>query len=138
MIDDVLLRAYATTSYWIDVPGAPFYVQIGQVSAELDALLDAHQVEEWTYITAYNPRSAQIDMAINEQRQCELTQEVMQAGYTIIQGRGVGQDESWPPEPSLLLLGIPRHAAVELGRKYEQNAIVVGQKSKAPELVLCI
>jgi len=43
---------------------------------------------------------------------------------------------TWEPEKSLLIFGISRTRAIELGNKFEQNAIVVGKKSLPAELVL--
>ena len=51
---------------------------------------------------------------------------------------GVGQDPSgnWPPENSFLILGISKTDAENLGRKYEQNAILWINHEALPELVL--
>ena len=46
----------------------------------------------------------------------------------------IGTDENWPPEESFWALDIPLEKAVELGRQFGQNAIVVWQNGGYPEL----
>jgi hypothetical protein len=52
-------------------------------------------------------------------------------------GEGIGDDGAWPPEPSILVLGIEREAAVQLGRLFGQRAIVCGELGGLATLVLC-
>jgi hypothetical protein len=56
--------------------------------------------------------------------------------FVVFNGEGVGDDPSWPPEKSYLVAGIHREVAIYLGKKYEQNAIVVGQGAKAELVIL--
>ena len=49
----------------------------------------------------------------------------------------MGLDVAWPPEPSLLVLGIPRKEALRLGRRFGQLAIVAGHKSSPARLLTC-
>ena len=41
----------------------------------------------------------------------------------------------WPPETSLLVLGLPEPAAADLARRYEQNAILHGALGGPARLV---
>jgi len=47
----------------------------------------------------------------------------------------VGSDESWQPEKSFLILGIALDEAILIGKKYRQNAIVVGKIHEEPQLI---
>jgi hypothetical protein len=52
-------------------------------------------------------------------------------------GEGIGVDGTWPPERSILVLGIEREAAVQLGGRFGQVAIVFGEAGGPATLVLC-
>ena len=48
----------------------------------------------------------------------------MQRSLTFFEGLGQTPSLQWPGEPSYLVLGMSLQAAMALGRKYEQHAIV--------------
>jgi hypothetical protein len=52
-------------------------------------------------------------------------------------GEGIGDDGVWPPERSVLVLGIEREAALQLGRRFGQRAIVCGDLGGLATLALC-
>jgi hypothetical protein len=104
---------------------------------ELDDLLTDHSVSTWAHVTASNPASRRLSDEDNMARQHELERDVAGLGVTSYPGEGVGDDGQWPPEPSLLILGIARGDAVRLGRRYGQLAVVCGERGRAGELVLC-
>jgi hypothetical protein len=133
--ETMLSAAYRDTDYRVEGPEGQFVVRVGQRSPELEALLTRHRVECWAFVTAYNPASVRQPEWINRERQTELEGEVTAAGYALYPGEGTGRDSSWPAEPSVLVLGIPRQAAVAVARKYGQNAIVCGIAGQAAELV---
>jgi hypothetical protein len=58
-------------------------------------------------------------------------------GYTAFPGEGIGDDGQWPPERSLLILGIARDDARRLGREFGQLAIVHGEKGGPAMLLPC-
>jgi hypothetical protein len=103
---------------------------------ELDALLNNHGVSSWAYVIAVNPGSGRLSDEENSARQRELESDVARLGVRAYPGEGVADDRRWPPEPSLLILGIARGDAVRLGGRYGQVAIVCGELGRAPELVL--
>ena len=55
--------------------------------------------------------------------------------HKLYEGEGVGSDKSWEPEKSFLILGIPLDEAILIGKKYRQNAIVVGKLNEPPQLI---
>ncbi|MBV6271501.1 DUF3293 domain-containing protein [Alcaligenaceae bacterium CGII-47] len=131
---DVLQQAYLDAHYIVDTE-PPFTLFIGQVCRPLATLYLAHDVDCCAYLTAYNPRSQRLDTALNVQRQCALMHDVQKIGRGVIEGRSLCPDGAWPTELSVLALGIKGHVARELGRKYEQNAIVLAGPAAIPELV---
>lgn len=132
-----LLEAYRQTSFLVETPGETICIRIGQVEAALENLLESEGARQWAYVTAWNPGSIPLSDNENGIRERELEREVRQAGYAFFRGRGVGADRQWPPEPSLLILGISPDGAVQLGRKYGQVAIVAGQRGEHARLIHC-
>ncbi len=70
----------------------------------------------------------------NEKRHSELVSAV--AVYRYYEGEGVGEDKTWKPEKSLLILSITKKDAIEIGKKFGQNAIVFGMIAAPPELIV--
>jgi hypothetical protein len=128
-----LEAAYRATDYTADTPRGKVVLRIGRENDELDRLLAEHGVNSWAYITAYNPASIPAPAAENEANQRELRAAVERAGHAFFEGAGVG--EGWPPEPSLLVLGITGVESEELGRRFGQLAVVVGERGGVPRLL---
>jgi hypothetical protein len=134
---DSLLAAYRKTTFYADTPRARLALRVGERCVDLDALLNDHGVSSWAYVTASNPGSRRLSDEDNAARQRELEGHVARLGVRAYPGEGVGDDGRWPPEPSLLVLGIARDDAIRLGGRYGQVAIVCGEMGRAAELVLC-
>lgn len=134
-MDDHLLRAYRDTDYRVDVD-AGFSIRIGTRCAALDVILSAHGMSEAAFLTAWNPYSKATSEIDNAAAQAHLAAHLTAAGYEFLQGEGVGQGGDWPPEPSLLILGISRQAATEISKSYGQNAYVYVRIGEAAELIL--
>jgi hypothetical protein len=58
--------------------------------------------------------------------------------HVFFKGMGVGDDDSWEPEASFMVLNIRKEDAVKLGRHFKQNAIVVGVIGTSAELIDCL
>jgi hypothetical protein len=137
MADDALLAVYRRTSFCADTTQGRIVIRVGEPGPELDALLREAGCARWAYITAFNPGSVRLNDDENYTRQRELEDAVRRLGHPIFSGEGIGDDGAWPPERSILVLGIGRQAAVELGHRFGQRAIVCGELSGAADLVLC-
>jgi hypothetical protein len=134
---DQLEAAYRATMYCVETPDSRFALRIGQPSAELDRLLANKQESRWAYLTACNPKSNRQSDAENEHAQRQLLKMLTAEGYLLFFGIGIGEAGDWPPEPSVLVVGIDELAAVALGRQFGQAAIVVGRVGESPRLVWC-
>jgi hypothetical protein len=132
---EMLARAYRATSYFVDGPSGRFAVRIGAVSLEADALAAAHGASAWAYVTAYNPGSVPATRERNLTRQRDLEQTVTEAGYRFCRGEGTADNGAWEAEPSLLVLGVGEDEAAALGRRFEQAAVVVGERGGTARLV---
>ena len=136
-VPDTLLEAYRKTAFNADTPKGRLSLRVGQRCLELDDLLTDHGVSTWAYVTAVNPGSMRLPDEENAARQRELDGVVASLGITSYSGEGVADDGRWPPEPSLLILGIGRNDAVRLAQQYGQLALVYGELGREAELVLC-
>jgi putative PIN family toxin of toxin-antitoxin system len=128
-----LLEAYETALY--EVEAGP-RLRIGEPNAALEHLLDAHGVTTAAFVTAANPGGVARSEAENDAATAALEEELRTA-MRLPWLRGESRDDAgqWR-ETSVLLLGIERQAAIALGRRLEQNAIVFMERGGAPELVL--
>lgn len=133
----LLAPAYLATTYRIDAPEGPIALRVGERSGALDRLLKRRSLRSWAFITACNPHSRRLPDWRNLARQRRLLALACRLGFGVLPGAGVGDGRGWPPEPSLLVLGISRARARRLGRQFDQNAIVAGRCGRAPELVWC-
>lgn len=132
-----LLTAYLQTSFNVLMPAGTITLRCGRHSIDLDRLLKDAGASCWAYLTAYNPNSQQLGGDENRRRQDKLVAEVS-AKFSVLHGEGVGADQNWPPEPSVLVLGMDREEAMRVGSRYGQNAVVVGVQGQPAELLICM
>lgn len=133
--DPALLEAYRTTAYHVFAE-PPFVLRIGAACPALVALLNQERVGTAAFVTAWNPFGDALAPDDNLDRQAKLIAEVDAAALRWIGGEGRGAGGDWPPEPSILILGLSRRSAKVLGRSHGQNAIVWADADAVPELVL--
>ena len=126
---------YLRTAYRVTGVTPAIDIRIGEPCPPLDALLDKHATRNWAFITAWNPGSKKLDAGENQRRQATLEAEVKQDGYVFYRGAGVPDEKDWDPEESIFIMAIGKEAAVRLGRKFGQAAIVVGDRSAPAQLI---
>jgi hypothetical protein len=136
-VDPALLAAYIETTYWVSSQPQPIGLRIGCKSAELERMLAAHRVSQWAFVTAWNPRSQLRSHWYNLGREQALLSEVSRRGLRWLPGLAAGDRSDWPAEPALFLLGMSRAEARRLGRRFRQNAVVVGELGRVAQLVWC-
>lgn len=102
----------------------------------LEALMNMTGRSISAFISAHNPFGRQLSAEENAARHEMLTAEVKRAGFPAFPGRGIDPDGSWPSEASLLILGISREVARQLGARFDQNAIIFADDDFTPRLVL--
>lgn len=132
-----LIEAYRATRFVACVPGGEIVLRVGERNPDLDALLEQRRVSSCAFLTAWNPGSRLLAAAENARRQAALLAAAGRAGYPYLPGRGIGADGGWPSEESLLILGIARPAALALGRRFGQLAIVCAARGEPVELAIC-
>ena len=131
-----LIEAYENADYVV-FTDPELVLRIGEPSPRLDAVLEAEGATAAAYITAANPRSEQKTGAENESAGATLDELLARSGYPRYAGEARDPEKRRAAEASVLVIGIYRDNAVTLARIFGQNAIVLIEKGKAPELVIC-
>ncbi len=132
-IQHELVSAYFNTKY--SVPILELDIRIGVENIRLQEILIQYQVDDWVFITAWNPLSKPLPKEENKKRNIELREDLNVASWTCFDA--LGQGDGWPAEESFFVLGISLEDALRLGKKYEQNAIVVSTDEHIPCLAWC-
>jgi hypothetical protein len=129
--------AYLRTTFIAETPNGKIEIRPGSSSVALDSILRKNRVAEWAYVTAYNPGSRLMSDEINKRAHEELRRIVSERRLICFDGHGVGPGGAWPPEASLLVLGLSIDQARALGRQFGQLAIVVGRALESARLLAC-
>ncbi len=108
--------------------------QIGKSTQELTALLGKHQATTAALITACNPKGIKTIEDDNQRRMTDLKIDMESLNLPFYPAYGANLDESWKEE-SFLVLGIDQSAAIAMGHKYQQNAIVWINERENPSLI---
>jgi hypothetical protein len=135
-LPEELIAAYLKAEYRAVVHGAAITLRIGAQSRGILSLFEQSKTNCAAFITAENPFSAPQTSETNAERQGKLRADLQSLGVPFFEGEGQGEDTSWPPEASYLVLSMGRQEAHDLGRKYEQNAVVWVGADAFPELLL--
>jgi len=133
-----LFEAYKNTTYLVYSPIGEIDIRIGVMNPLLQQLLLNNSSESWVFITAYNPYSVMQDAGVNTILNTQLEDYLSGKRYLFFKGIGVGDDNSWEPEASFMVLNIRKEDAVKLGRQFKQNAIVTGVIGNSAELIDCL
>ena len=126
---------YRRTDYIVDDDGLRFTIRLDRSNTGLDETLRSLQVSSWAFLTACNPCSKALTEEQNKSRQHQLTKLLDENGYRYFRAKGVG--DGWQ-EPSLFIIEITRDAAIDIGKRFEQNAILWGAADAEPELIWCV
>lgn len=130
-----LISAYRATDYVV-FADPEITLQIDMHNPQLAKLLSVHGCSAAAFITAFNPFGEQLSETENQQAKDRLEVHLKKLKLVYFEGEGRGSEGDWPPEPSFLVLGIDREEASNLGRIFQQNAIVWAGARGTPELIL--
>ena len=133
-----LFEAYKNTTYLVYSPIGEIDIRIGVMNPLLQQLLLNNSSESWAFITACNTYSVMQNEDVNTLLNTQLEDYLSEKRYVFFKGMGVGDDNSWEPEASFMVLDIRIEDAVKLGRHFKQNAIVVGVIGTSAELIDCL
>lgn len=127
-----LLEAYKQTHY--KCPDLGIVIKINEKNLLLDKYLTENGYMTYSFITAWNPFSKQLTPADNSNRNSQLEMDLK--GLTFFEGIGIDPEGLWPGEESFLVFDVSEENANGLMVKYEQNAIVFGDRGYAPRILL--
>ena len=131
-----LRQAYLTAVCEVIVAEQVVPMTIGVTSPEVAALLAVHNAAGAAFITACNPPFLPVGSVHNVLAMKSLRSLLQyRSKLPSLEGRGQDRDGLWPPEQSLLVMGINREVAERLGRQFGQNAIVWIDQDGLPSLV---
>jgi hypothetical protein len=134
--NNALEAAFLATTYTAySKNGTTFQLKINQSNAVFDQFLKEDKIENWAYITAWNPNAKPHSDKVNAHFNTLLEQKLNDLGLKYLKGFGVPKKGSdWQPEASFLILGIPLENALKLGAEFNQAAIVCGKIGNVAKL----
>ncbi|MET0413790.1 MAG: DUF3293 domain-containing protein [Polyangiaceae bacterium] len=135
-MDTTLLRSYLATIYELPTDTGTLRVSLdGELVRESATLPDLLR-QSFAIVTAYNPRSMLLPRRVNEARHQVLRDLLVLGCYRVEHCLGVddGPDGVWR-EPAWLVHGIEREEAINFGRVFRQNSIIVCREAR-PELIV--
>jgi hypothetical protein len=135
MINSDLLQSYKSADYHVDASPS-FILKIGIHSAELDSIYKTSHKYTAAFITAFNPYSQELSNQENKDRNYKLEELIQSLHFDYIHGEGKCGNDDWDGEESFLIIGISEEQASEIGKQFEQNAIVWCNKDAIPQLLL--
>ena len=130
------ISAYHATSYRLGHTDADIILKIGILSLPVITLFRTRHVTCGAFVTAFNPYGVQQSDAENERAHARLVTEVASMGLPFMEGSGGEDGSDWPAERSLFVLGLGLADAEQLGRLFEQDAIVWVGADGTPQLIL--
>lgn len=133
-LTEELLAAYRTTRYCAWPNGDLLELRIGQRNPALAALLEQHGQTSGCFITAWNPLSKPNDKDQNARANALLERDLRRSGWPLFPGEGRGEDPTWEPEASFLVLGPDRYDTAGFASHYRQHAAVYFETSISPQL----
>ena len=130
------IRAFMATDYRLGHTDQDIVLNIGKHSEPLAALFASSVVGCGAFLTAFNPRGTIQSDHANELAHAQLAQRLHALGLQSIEGSGSEADTDWPAERSYFALGLQLEPAKEIGRHFDQDAIVWVGSDATPQLIL--
>ena len=135
MINPDLLKSYKLANYHVDASPS-FILKIDIHSPELESIYKKSYKHTAAFITAFNPYSKELSAQENKDRNLKLEELIKSLHFDYMRGEGKCGDGDWDGEESFLIFGITEKKASEIGKEFEQNAIVWCDKDAIPQLLL--
>ncbi|MEN8220220.1 MAG: DUF3293 domain-containing protein [Pseudomonadota bacterium] len=131
-----LNQAYLDTTYQVYLDSVECLdLRIGVYSETLADWLKSKFLDNWCVITAFNPFSRALSREENFARNAIMEKTLENLPVEVYKAKGIPSDDKWLAEDSFFVAGLVPDKFVELGIKFGQNAIVLGNQSAIPELI---
>tara|TARA_R110002073_G_scaffold82625_4_gene197317 strand:+ start:2070 stop:2495 length:426 start_codon:yes stop_codon:yes gene_type:complete len=131
-----LIESYRYTNYRVITDPNAITLLIDHFSEPLSQLITASNPPCAALISAYNPFSQCHSQEENLTAHKRLGQALRHDSNQIIESTNLDPSGRWPPERSLLALGLNLDTAKTIGRQFYQNAIIWISKDAIPRLIL--
>jgi hypothetical protein len=132
-LDRRLVAAYLRSVYKVLDP--PFELCIDKLPEDLEQWLSDRGLKSFAFLTAANPKSVVLPEAENARRNTNLLTALRPLvpvhPYPAVH---ISEKGDWPAEKSWWAPGLSAENAVDLGRRFEQNALVFWQQGGGMEL----
>lgn len=134
-ISPKLRDAYQRTVFEVLEP-MKFVLRASVPSHELVTLYRQWGHQSAAVVTACNPFSAPQSAEQNRKQMLLLDAQIRAIGLAPLAAAGRDREGKWPPEESLLVLGLDLQPAVRLGVEFGQNAVLWAGSDYIPRIVL--
>ena len=135
MLTTELITAYLNANYYI-LEKEQFKFQIGAYSKDFETLFKQYNVNNGSFISAYNPRSQPTIQIQNKDKHGRFKNRLLKDSFLFLEAVSTDPLGNWPPEYGFLVLGINKNKAIQFGISLCQNAIVYIDFKAVPELIL--
>lgn len=133
MTKDETYKAFAETNFIVKpTKETSIVLKIDETSDDLQTFFPG--IETWAFITAWNPLPLVLSLEENRKRNEELENQLKNNGLQYTLGLGVSADGNWSEE-SFFLINCNEETAKVLGKKFNQLAIVYGEKMNTNQLL---
>ena len=120
-----LLEHYKNTDYWFVVNDRKITLSVDSINCDFNSLCHDFNCRTGAFITAFNPHSAPLSISENRQRNRLLESDLEKlTNIRYFYGAGEDLDNQWPAEESFMILGVQQQTAIDLTRRYQQNAFL--------------
>ena len=129
------VQAYRDTVFRVE-SAVRTQLRVGTNHLPLHTFFALYGTDCCAFVTAVNPRGQALDATENQRRHAELRSLLEQRRCTHFEGVGAHPSNGWPPEPGFLVFGLSLDEARDLGRRFDQDAIVWAGIDSRVRLVL--
>lgn len=132
-----LKKAYEETNYKVFFGEKEITLNIGKQSIEMNQILSKLGIDSFVFITAANPYSTPKSISENKKQNQKLANVLSETKTIYCKGSGESLDGQWKEE-SFCIFGVDKEFGKKMGKKFNQNAFVFGEKDKVPQIIYCI
>lgn len=135
--------AYLQTEFSIDFPDQRIWISPLSENPEFQSHLLKRGVKNWALITPFNPGSRFLSDGENQSRLKKFEEEELLKGMKLSRNSDYLPSISKPREPGITgeagfwIANIFPWEAIRMGRRWEQNAILIGRSDGRAELLWC-
>jgi hypothetical protein len=132
-----LEAAYRGTDYCVKLAAGELRLKVDRQIEDDERRLreEAGVKSHWAIVTPCNPGSQALSVQTNQERLEQLDAILEEQGVRRIASVNRDPQKEWPDEPGFLLCDPPPGLAEQLGRRFRQNAMLIGKLGEAPQLL---